>query len=766
MIIVEKKNTGSPLGGGKSPSPLGEGFRVRAKKNVTKLIPYTMKKHILIAMLAMLVHLTNAENPMWVQYSSLGRNIIDCLADDDNYIWTKHLEYRWCLLRLDKTTGDTTSYHIPGLNSTGNISSIVVDNNGNKWIGTSIGLVKFDGDTWTIYNMSNSGLPNDNVYSIAIDKNGNIWFCGPAGLSKFDGTKCTTYKYVKDDGYDDYYDNDELDKDVSSIAIDNIGNVWLLTIYGLLKFDGNWTTYMYTCRPHECDLHSCSRCNTFFSGNSNSFIIDRNELKWICDQGYGIIKFDDTTWTTYNLQSSKFSSQGTAYSITEDSSGTKWAATYNGLLKIEGDKLSSYTINNSGLTYNHLYSLTLDKEGNKWIGSKNSIIKFDSITWTSYNLLNQIFPGNVRTVTIDETGTKWIGTDGGLVKYDDANWTTYNKETMGLPINDILSIAAEKNGDLWVGTNGSGVAKYDGSNWTLYNSSNSGLTDSTINAISIDNAGVKWIGTNNGLVRYDGTDWTTITPDTNNLFGNGVVALAVDKSGNKWIGIGEIISNELAKYDGANWTKYEIRNVSSIAIEESGLIWIGTGMGLVKFDGNNFTTYNQSNSGLPNNCINTVTIDGNGNKWIGMENFYIGKIVLSKFDGSDFKNLSNAFLKSGVTSIAIDASGKKWIANGILTISSLLVYDETGIDNSVEEKPIRPTNQGMLFPNPASGNFNISQGAGNVERVEIFNLLGTPVKNIQANSIKKIDINNLQSGIYLVRIKTNEGYRNEKLVVK
>ncbi len=41
------------------------------------------------------------------------------------------------------------------------------------------------------------------------------------------------------------------------------------------------------------------------------------------------------------------------------------------------------------------------------------------------------------------------------------------------------------------------------------------------------------------------------------------------------------------------------------------------GGGLAKFDGVNWTVYNTSNSGLPDNWVYAIAIDGQGNKWIG-----------------------------------------------------------------------------------------------------------------------------------------------------
>ncbi len=44
---------------------------------------------------------------------------------------------------------------------------------------------------------------------------------------------------------------------------------------------------------------------------------------------------------------------------------------------------------------------------------------------------------------------------------------------------------------------------------------------------------------------------------------------------------------------------------------------LGKGGGLIKFDNTNWTIYNTSNSGLPNNTVTSIAIDSLGNKLIG-----------------------------------------------------------------------------------------------------------------------------------------------------
>ena len=74
------------------------------------------------------------------------------------------------------------------------------------------GLAEFDGTNWTIYNTSNSGLPDDIINSFTIDSRGNIWIGTGSGLAKFDGTDWTVFNTS----------NSSLpDNNVRSLAIDN-----------------------------------------------------------------------------------------------------------------------------------------------------------------------------------------------------------------------------------------------------------------------------------------------------------------------------------------------------------------------------------------------------------------------------------------------------------------------------------------------------------------------------------------------------------------
>ena len=63
--------------------------------------------------------------------------------------------------------------------------------------------------------------------------------------------------------------------------------------------------------------------------------------------------------------------------------------------------------------------------------------------------------------------------------------------------------------------------------------------------------------------------------------------------------------------------------------DKTGNLWVGTLGGLSRYDGRNFTNYNVRN-GLPGNTVMSLAADSAGNIWIG------GTDALSKFDGKNF----------------------------------------------------------------------------------------------------------------------------------
>jgi ligand-binding sensor domain-containing protein len=166
------------------------------------------------------------------------------------------------------------------------------------------------------------------------------------------------------------------------------------------------------------------------------------------------------------------------------------------------------------------------------------------------------------------------------------------------------------------------------------------------------------------------SEWAVYNTANSGLPYNGVTSLAIDEQGNTWIGtgiFGGYTGGGLAMFDGQNWKVYNTANsalphndLPVLTIDTHGNLWIGTdGGGLAKFDGVNWTVYRTGNSGMPDNRVYGLPFDTQGNLWIAT-------FGLAKFDGTSWTayNTANSGLPSNlVTSVVIDAQQNKWIGS-------------------------------------------------------------------------------------------------------
>jgi hypothetical protein len=85
---------------------------------------------------------------------------------------------------------------------------------------------------------------------------------------------------------------------------------------------------------------------------------------------------------------------------------------------------------------------------------------------------------------------------------------------------------------------------------------------------------------------------------------------------------------------------------------------------------------------------------------------------------------------------------------------------ESGLNNSDFE-----TNDFNLIPNPAKNNLRVQSNGNPISKIEIFNVLGQRVINIDSANIlsKNIDISGLNVGIYLLKINSST---TKRLIVK
>ncbi|KAF0152094.1 MAG: hypothetical protein FD143_1388 [Ignavibacteria bacterium] len=316
------------------------------------------------------------------------------------------------------------------------------------------------------------------------------------------------------------------------------------------------------------------------------------------------IFLDDTTkGLYYSTNNSKISTDFT-YCLAVDSSNIKWVGTEGeGVIKFDGKNWSAINKNNSPFPSNVIKSIHVDKSNRVWIGFDNGLCLLNGSTVTNYSA--QVKNNMVTNIVSDKTGNIWIATFSGLTKFDGSTWTTFTRDNSGLHSDYIYALAVDKQNNLWVGTNGSGIAVYDGASWKKWDITNMGIGSrlgDIIHSLICDNDGNVWaahmreetgggIKAEGGLSRYNGIRWSVISvPQINTQY---IQSMHVDRNNNKWIatkfGIGRFDkSNNAALFTKVN-AKLQLNYVTASALDKTGDLYITTlGGGLSKFRRGNF----------------------------------------------------------------------------------------------------------------------------------------------------------------------------------
>ncbi len=376
-----------------------------------------------------------------------------------------------------------------------------------------------------------------------------------------------------------------------------------------------------------------------------------------------------------------------------------------------------------------------------WAGTTGGLLKFNTLTddFIFYSTVNSDLPHNdVLSVATDLNGYLWVGTgEGGAAKFDGTNWTIYNTQNSGIPNNRITDIAIAPNGEIWIATEGGGAARFDGnSTWQVYDASNhlpsgSGYGFNVINDIEITTDGTIWIGMRGeGLVKFDGTNWINYRK-SNGLNHNNVRTIASDSNtGNLWLGT----QKGMVQFTPSNeqftlLNALQNINMLSSYVSPQGEPWFGNAIGLHQLHTDGTITIHNGQSTdyeLRSSVIRAITQDENGNMWIGT-----GR-SLTKYDGTTwtgYRQFNDEISGNDVLGIKQASSGEIFVG----TYSDVMrILDDTiyrySVGNSAltttEVRDILADDNGTIWLATRKGIAEITQFE-NPNNWTIYDTLGT-----------------------------------------
>jgi len=579
------------------------------------------------------------------------------------------------------------------------VKSMCQDQYGFLWFGTNDGLNKYDGYSFTVYKNSpknKNSLSDNSIESLYEDKSGNLWVGTENGLNLYDRENDRfIYNYTlsrkRVSGFLELADgrmfmttqntglylynpkNDSVitfspDKDdkralshknLSCIAMDSSGNIWIGSVDGLNLLDT--LTYEFThFKNNKKDKNSIAHSNI------QSLYIDSKNRIWIGTQaGLSLLKYNkDTpeknTFINYtNSPNNRTSiSSGPVLCLMEDKENRLWIGIQNGGLDIidlntfeENNCVFYHYVNNpddnTSLSYNSIYSLYEDRNGSVWVGSYgDGVNMYNKLTkkFKHYNRKQNnpnSLSNNFVNALLDDDDYLWIGTDKGLNLFNKKNKTFKHffhdpKDRKSLGSNSICALEIDSKGNLWVGTWAGGLNLFNRKTNTFTRfmhdpNDNTSIGSDNMFSLLEDKDGNLWIGTMGGGLNLFNRKKRTfkryinIHNDTNSITDNWVRTLYETSYGEIWLS--SSMTTELFDKKSERFTHFshDRDNLKSISYDGANMffedskknLWIGTigGLNVFNREDSTFSYYNQEH-GLPNNVINGILEDNHGNLWI------------------------------------------------------------------------------------------------------------------------------------------------------
>ncbi|MDR1380071.1 MAG: response regulator [Tannerella sp.] len=431
-------------------------------------------------------------------------------------------------------------------------------------------------------------------------------------------------------------------------------------------------------------------------------------------------------------------SQVNVKSMIQDSYGFMWFGTRNLLNRYDGTSMKVFDCHDpvAGRGNNNISALYEDRNRQLWVGTDKGIYIFNPVdetfTFFSDSTANGIrITDWVSAIQADSDGNIWIIIPNeGVFRYHEFSGQLFHYETgdMRMPNQggNPQCMCVEKNGSVWVGTNGSGVYLFDRSadSFICYLGDHNGhsLKDENIftmcdygdelalgihegkvrklnkrrNTLSDVNApGVHykiiryvtrfddelWVGTEAGLFIINEKNGRVTQLQEDPMFpyslsDNVVECIYKDRENGKWIGTRFGGADYLAS-KGFDFECYTPSGISKNAIvsrrlremkeDRNGNIWIASEeKGLEIFDTKNRTFRRIEENGIDryrNSKVLGLYLDER-QAWLGFFKNGLDVIQLSGFKIKHFSGKDLNLDEASVYAICEDRHGKLWIGNG------------------------------------------------------------------------------------------------------
>ena len=558
---------------------------------------------------------------------------------------------------------------------------------GYLWLGTNEGLVRFDGNTFTTFNATNTpALASNRIGRLQEGPAGYLWVVTDIGemtlyhegrFTRFETILSTSepWVYVEGDtvwvetasgvwryveGRLEPYRQDLIDTQVSAIVRDGDGYLWV----------GTSSQGLYRLAPAGGVEH-------FDIGGIQNLLLDQNNTLWAVGEGRSL-RIEgarvDTLHRDGHFTLEYVDAEGHVWITSRADGWWRYAASgASTLFPKPGDIAEADRVQEG-------------PEGRQWRIGSTLVRGFRDATllYQDDDLIFRV-RDEVRKYAFDNRGTLWIGTlRQGLFSLQRSFLQTIS-EAEGLTYRAVYPLLEDRAGQFWVGTFGRGLVRFDeGRQPAMFYPEESGVSTHVLSLYE-DKTGTVWVGGIDLTCRMQGDRCRTDgLPAQVHLTTR---AMLEDRQGRFWMGGEKGLSVGVGAGEARTWSRVESAEglprswVRSILETRDGSLLFGTnGDGVLRYDENGGFDVLSDSTGLPSNLVRDIYEDSEGLLWIALEDQGLCRLDrrgLPTLAEGDLRCLDsrNGLYQSGLHRIIEDEMGRFWFNtnNGIFWVERAML---------------------------------------------------------------------------------------------
>jgi ligand-binding sensor domain-containing protein/two-component sensor histidine kinase len=524
----------------------------------------------------------------------------------------------------------------------------------------------FGHQVWSTEN----GLPQNSVHQILQTRDGYIWIATEGGVARFNGTQFTVFNHESDPTF--------TSNDICCLAEDRSGVLWIGTADGLLRYTrGAFRRYTVADGLPSPAVSSLAQTGDGFmlaltSGGLasydglkfNSLAVSPSALgtgpngSVLLATATGLFSYDQRRLRAVplpNLPTEPIEGLGSL------KDGSLWARTRGTLLLWNQDRLRTWHTGQE-LSGSRVQSFLADSRGNLWVGTDQGLVLLSltvTIDKTRLEILPNLGATSVLTLFEDLEHNLWVGTDtAGLHILRRQKFRTLP------PLSGyaITAITQTTDGAIWSGSKGEGLFRYEAGQ-TRHLSIKDGLLSDIILTLAADRDGSLWIGTPDGLNHLQGGKIKSYT-SADGLPDDFIRSLFSDKDGSLWIGTRRGLAHwkdgrftVLSRTDVLKTDGLKSDLIGAMLRSSSNDLWVATLDGLVRIRDGKLTTFTKA-EGLSGNVITSLLEDTSHTLWVGTKDG-----GLSRSSGDGFSPVRAHDLPDEIDAIIEDAHGYLWFTS-------------------------------------------------------------------------------------------------------